>query len=204
MKSTSKNLLLIFTRNPELGKVKTRLAKDVGDETALEIYKFLIEHTVSVTKDLSVEKEVHYSVKIRENDLWDNAIFSKKLQQGEDLGERMQYAFEQGFKAGYQNIIIIGSDLYDLNKEDIEEAFVDLQEYDAVVGPAEDGGYYLLGMNFLTSQVFKNKNWGTDSVLQDTLKDLKNKNVKLLEPRNDVDYLEDIQDVAIFQKFLKK
>jgi len=204
LKSTSKNLLLIFTRNPELGKVKTRLAKDVGDETALEIYKFLIEHTVSVTKDLSVEKEVHYSVKIRENDLWDNAIFSKKLQQGEDLGERMQYAFEQGFKAGYQNIIIIGSDLYDLNKEDIEEAFVDLQEYDAVVGPAEDGGYYLLGMNFLTSQVFKNKNWGTDSVLQDTLKDLKNKNVKLLEPRNDVDYLEDIQDVAIFQKFLKK
>ncbi len=204
MKSTSKNLLLIFTRNPELGKVKTRLAKDVGDETALEIYKFLIEHTVNVTKDLSVEKEVHYSVKIRENDLWDNAIFSKKLQQGEDLGERMHYAFEQGFKAGYQNIIIIGSDLYDLNKEDLAEAFVDLQEYDAVVGPAEDGGYYLLGMNFLTSQVFKNKNWGTDSVLQDTLKDLKNKNVKLLEPRNDVDYLEDIQDVAIFQKFLKK
>jgi len=204
LKSTSKNLLLIFTRNPELGKVKTRLAKDVGDETALEIYKFLIEHTVNVTKDLSVEKEVHYSVKIRENDLWDNAIFSKKLQQGEDLGERMQYAFEQGFKAGYQNIIIIGSDLYDLNKQDIEEAFVDLQEYDAVVGPAEDGGYYLLGMNFLTSQVFKNKNWGTDSVLQDTLKDLKYKNVKLLEPRNDVDYLEDIQDIAIFQKFLKK
>ncbi|WP_034886750.1 TIGR04282 family arsenosugar biosynthesis glycosyltransferase [Gillisia sp. Hel_I_29] len=204
MKSTSKNLLLIFTRNPELGKVKTRLAKDVGDETALEIYKFLIEHTVNVTKDLSVEKEVHYSVKIRENDLWDNTIFSKKLQQGEDLGERMQYAFEQGFKAGYQNIIIIGSDLYDLNKQDIEEAIVDLQEYDAVVGPAEDGGYYLLGMNFLTSQVFKNKNWGTDSVLQDTLKDLKYKNVKLLEPRNDVDYLEDIQDVAIFQKFLKK
>ena len=204
MKSTSKNLLLIFTRNPELGKVKTRLAKDVGDETALEIYKFLIEHTVNVTKDLSVEKEVHYSVKIRENDLWDNAIFSKKLQQGEDLGERMQYAFEQGFKAGYQNIIIIGSDLYDLNKQDIEEAIVDLQEYDAVVGPAEDGGYYLLGMNFLTSQVFKNKNWGTDSVLQDTLKDLKYKNVKLLEPRNDVDYLEDIQDIAIFQKFLKK
>jgi len=204
LKSNSKNLLLIFTRNPELGKVKTRLAKDVGDETALEIYKFLIEYTVSVTKDLSVEKEVHYSVNIRENDLWDNAIFSKKLQQGENLGERMHYAFEQGFKAGYQNIIIIGSDLYDLNKEDLAEAFVDLQEYDAVVGPAEDGGYYLLGMNFLNSQVFKNKNWGTDSVLQDTLKDLKNKNVKLLEPRNDVDYLEDIQDVAIFQKFLKK
>lgn len=203
MKQASRNLLLIFTRNPELGKVKTRLAKDVGDETALEIYKFLIEHTVSVTKDLAVTKEVHYSVKIRENDLWDDAIFSKKLQKGESLGDRMHYAFEQGFKTGYQNIIIIGSDLYNLNEKDISEAFTHLKEYDAVVGPAEDGGYYLLGMNSLTSQVFKNKKWGTDSVLQDTLADLKNLNVKLLEPRNDVDYLEDIKDVEAFQKFLK-
>lgn len=199
----TKNLLLIFTRNPELGKVKTRLAKDVGDTKALAIYKFLLEHTVLVTKDLDATKQVHYSVKIRENDLWNTSIYDKKQQQGSDLGVRMQNAFEQGFKEGYQRIIIIGSDLYDLSQEDLENAFAQLENHDTVIGPALDGGYYLLGLKNLIPEVFSNKVWGTDTVLQSTLTDLQKYTTAILAPRNDVDYLSDIEDLPDFYPFLK-
>ncbi len=197
------NLLLIFTRNPEPGKCKTRLAASVGDETALAIYIFLLEHTVSVTKDLTVSKEVHYTEAVREGDLWNPEIFQKKLQRGTDLGERMAHAFDTGFKEGYKRIVIIGSDLFDLSKEDLEEAFKKLQTNNIVLGPASDGGYYLLGMTHFVPAIFKNKTWGTDSVFNDTLADLKNKNVYLLKTKNDVDVLEDIVNVPDFQPFLK-
>ena len=203
MKQDQENLLLIFTRNPELGKCKTRLAASVGDETALAIYIFLLEHTVAVTKDLKVSKVVYYSEAIREGDLWDPSIYQKKIQKGPDLGERMANAFKAGFKAGYKKIAIIGSDLYDLSREDLDEAFEMLQTNNFVLGPASDGGYYLLGMTHFIPEIFKNKNWGTSSVLKDTLADLKNKNVYLLETKNDVDVLEDIADVSAFQPFLK-
>lgn len=198
-----KNLLLIFTRNPELGKCKTRLAAEVGDIAALEIYKFLLQHTVTITQNLIVDKEVHYSAKVRDNDLWDGSKYYKKKQSGNDLGQRMEFAFKEGFSHGYQNIIIIGSDMYDLAQEDIEEAFLALQSHEYVIGPALDGGYYLFGMKFLNSRVFKNKKWGTETVLQNTLDDIKNENIKILEARNDVDHFEDIKDIAVFQKFLK-
>ena len=90
---SSKKALIIFTRNPELGKVKTRLAKSVGDESALEIYKFLLKHTVAITKNLNVDKYVFYSENIHRDDIWDPEIFRKKLQTGTDLGEKMQNAF---------------------------------------------------------------------------------------------------------------
>ncbi len=195
---------MIFTRNPELGKCKTRLAASVGDETALAIYIFLVEHTVSVTKYLKVAKEVHYSEEIRDVDLWDPLIFQKKLQHGDDLGERMAHAFEAGFNAGYKRIVIIGSDLYDLSTADLENAFNLLQTKDFVVGPASDGGYYLLGMTSFVPAIFQDKNWGTSSVLENTLAELKNKNVSLLKTKNDVDVLEDIAGVPVFQPFLKK
>jgi len=203
MTQDHENLLLIFTRNPELGKCKTRLAAAVGDETALAIYIFLLEHTVSVTRDLKVSKEVHYSEAIREKDLWDPRVYQKKIQHGTDLGERMANAFKAGFKSGYKRIAIIGSDLYDLSTEDLEEAFNMMRSNDFVLGPASDGGYYLLGMTHFIPSIFKNKDWGTFSVLIDTLADLKNKNVYLLETRNDVDVLEDIATVPVFQPFLK-
>ncbi len=190
-----KNLLLIFTRNPELGKAKTRLAKTVGDETALEIYKFLLEKTRDISSKVSSDKAVYYSVKIRENDIWNENTFQKHQQVGEDLGIRMLNAFKNGFKAGYEKVMIIGSDLYDLTSENIENAFDQLNNNDLVIGPAEDGGYYLLGMNSLHSTIFKNKNWGTETVRKDTLSDLKDKKVKLLAFKNDIDVYEDILNI---------
>ena len=203
MKKSNKNLLLIFIRNPELGKCKTRLAAKVGDQNALAIYNFLSAHTVSITKNLNVSKEVHYSVAIIENDIWKDSIFDKKLQIGNDLGIRMQNAFKRGFAKGYQNIIIIGSDMYDINTADLEDAFKQLDQYDYVIGPAEDGGYYLLGMKFFNPEVFYDKEWGTNTVLNKTLETLENRKTKLLQPKNDVDNYNDIKNIEAFQPFLK-
>ena len=198
-----KNLLLVFTRNPELGKVKTRLAKTVGNATALKIYIFLLERTRDISVKVSADKAVYYSVKVRENDIWDASIFQKHQQVGEDLGIRMLHAFKNGFKTGYEKVMVIGSDLYDLTAETIENAFIALENNEVVIGPAEDGGYYLLGMNSLEEKVFKNKEWGTETVRKDTLEDLKDKKVFLLGELNDVDVFEDIQHHPAFQTFIK-
>jgi rSAM/selenodomain-associated transferase 1 len=203
-KCMRKNLLLIFTRNPELGKAKTRLAKTVGDETALEIYKFLLQKTRDVSLKVTSDKAVYYSVKVRSNDIWDSEAYQKHQQIGEDLGIRMLNAFKNSFDAGYEKVLIIGSDLYDLTSENIESAFRKLDTNDVVMGPAEDGGYYLLGMNSLHCSVFKNKNWGTATVRRDTLADLKDKKVHLLHELNDVDVFEDIEHHSAFQHFLIK
>ena len=199
---TSKKALIIFTRNPELGKVKTRLAKSVGDESALKIYTFLLKHTVEITENLNVDKYVFYSENIHKNDIWNSDLFRKKLQNGNDLGERMQNAFSEIFGMGYEKAIIIGSDMFDLSKKDLEAAYDALQTTQFVIGPATDGGYYLLGMKELNAEVFKNKNWGTSTVLEETLANLKEKKYVLLEERNDVDYFEDIKEIDAFQQFL--
>ena len=133
----------------------------------------------------------------------DASIFQKHQQVGEDLGIRMLHAFKNGFKAGYEKVMIIGSDLYDLTAETIENAFIALENNEVVIGPAEDGGYYLLGMNSLEEKVFKNKDWGTETVRKDTLEDLKDKKVFLLGELNDVDVFEDIEHHPAFQIFLK-
>lgn len=191
---SNKNLIITFTRNPELGKVKTRLAKTIGEASALAIYIKLLEHTESVLRNIDSDKAVYYSVKIRENDLWDSNIYQKHQQFGDDLGIRMQNAFKAGFDAGYSKIVIVGSDLHDLQPKHITQAFDALDTNDVTIGPAEDGGYYLLGMKTLYKDVFENKNWGTETVFDDTIKNLKNESVFLLEQLNDVDTYEDIKN----------
>lgn len=199
----SRNLLLIFTRNPELGKCKTRLAAKVGDKAALDIYQFLLNHSVAITSGLYAKKTVYYSEEIWKDDIWNNTIFDKKLQRGQDLGERMANAFVEGFQNEFEKIIVIGSDMYDLSQKDLEVAFSALDTNDNVVGPAEDGGYYLLGMKQFIPEVFQDKAWGTATVLQDTLANLPSEKTALLPSKNDVDYYEDIKDNVAFATFLK-
>lgn len=198
----SKNLLIIFTRNPELGKVKTRLAKSIGDDKALEIYRILLNKTEETIRDLACDKTVYYSVKIRENDIWDTSIYQKQQQDGNDLGMRMFNAFQEAFYNNYDKVSIIGSDLYDLNANHIDDAFAALNKKDFVIGPAHDGGYYLLGMKSIYSQVFKNKDWGTSTVLKETIQDLKNESIQLLETLNDVDVYDDLKNIKAFKKYL--
>ncbi|AVI51040.1 glycosyltransferase [Pukyongia salina] len=198
----NKELLIIFTRNPELGKVKTRLAATVGNKIALNIYKFLLEHTRQISMELDVSRHLYYSEEIHTKDAWDNSLFDKRLQQGEDLGDRMKHAFQMGLKEGYEKVIIIGSDIYELDTADIEDAFSALDHNEVVIGPAADGGYYLLGMRTLIPELFENKEWGSDSVLKDTLAQLYDKPTRLLTVKNDVDTYDDIKDVPAFKHFL--
>lgn len=195
--------ILIFTRNPELGKVKSRLAKGVGKQNALTIYKLLLQHTHNVVHQVDYHKWVGYSVAVRTEDMWENDAFHKFQQEGEDLGARMQHAFQKAFAAGHDKVLIIGSDLYDLRSHHITAAFEALETSDVVIGPAQDGGYYLLAMKKAIPALFKNKNWGTESVLSDTLKDLKEQQVHHLETLNDIDFAEDLKPYPEFAQYLK-
>lgn len=186
------NALIIFTRNPELGKCKTRLAKTVGNQSALDVYKYLLQHTANVSKQVNTERFVFYSETISIKDIWEDSYFQKKLQKGNDLGERMENAFLE-LLGTHKKVIIIGSDLLDLSTEIIEDAFYKLDTHDVVIGPAEDGGYYLLGIKKLHQNIFKNKAWGTETVRKDTLNDLQNSTVFLLKELNDIDTFEDVK-----------
>lgn len=190
-----KNLLIIFTKNPELGKVKTRLASTLGAKKALDVYIDLLNHTNSVSEDVDVEKWVYYSNKIGDNTYFNEKTYSKFVQKGEDLGERMKNAFRHGFKAGYENVILIGSDCFELKSSHLIHAFYALKKSNFVFGPAKDGGYYLVGMNVLFSKIFENKTWSTDTVLEEALEDIKNKKYSFdtIETLSDVDYEEDLK-----------
>lgn len=199
---TSKRALIIFTKNPELGKVKTRLAKTVGDQNALEIYKLLLKHTMEITKSLKVDKYVFYSENIYKDDIWKPEIFRKKLQSGNDLGERMNNAFSEIFSMGYEMASIIGSDMFDLQPQDLETAFDILENHRYVIGPAKDGGYYLLGMKEPNPKIFQDKKWSSETVLSDTLNDLTLEDYILLKERNDIDHYEDLENEDAFRKFI--
>lgn len=193
-KTQNEALLIVFYRNPELGKVKTRLAAAIGDAKAYSIYLLLSEHTRSVVDRLPQQKALYYSDFIDRDDAWSNDEYHKFVQSGSDLGEKMENAFKAGFNAGFKSICIIGTDCLELSEKVVTEAFRKLLTHDVVVGPAVDGGYYLLGMNYLHSILFKDKKWGTKTVLTDTLKDIRLLGLTVfeLELLNDIDRVEDL------------
>lgn len=167
-----KSALIIFVRNPRLGKVKTRLAAAVGKQQALEIYQQLLTHTFLISRDLQVDRYVFYDTFADTEDLWDNDLYHKLVQQGSDLGDKMKNATGMLFEKGYDRVILIGSDCLELSKGDIEGGFGALKDHDFVVGPALDGGYYLIGMKKFTPAIFEGKKWSTDSVYKDAIDQL--------------------------------
>lgn len=184
--------LLIFIKNPEKGKAKTRLAQGVGEERALRIYQALLGHTRQVAQGVEARRLLFYSSFVDEQDEWPATDFDKRLQEGHDLGERMQRAFAEGFRAG-SPVVIIGSDCAQLTSELVEEAIAHLQRHDFVIGPAEDGGYYLLGMRTFMPAVFEDIQWSTAGVFAATLQRLHANNwtCQLLPTLSDIDFEED-------------
>ncbi len=196
----NRQLLIIFVKNIKLGKVKTRLAKTIGNQAAFLVYKTLVEVTEKATKNLTVEKRIYFSDAIIDSK-WKND--AKFVQYGENLGERMKNAFVDGFKDGYKNIILIGSDLPDISEEIILNGFSELNTNDVVLGPAEDGGYYLIGMSKLNESIFKDKPWSTSNLLKLTLQELKNKqcSFSLLETYNDIDTFKDLEKSEFYKNY---
>lgn len=188
----SNKALIIFIRNPEKGKVKTRLARTLGDESALAIYNALLRHTRDIALTLTIKRFLFYSHYINQDDSWKQEEFVKKLQQGEDLGARMANAFSMALQT-FNKAVIIGSDCPELTSDIIQQAFVALDTHPYAIGPALDGGYYLLGMRTPSPWLFNNMEWSTGYVLENTIQriEAQNSTYQLLPTLSDVDEAED-------------
>lgn len=200
---TKQHCLIIFTRKPEKGKVKTRLALGIGDDKALKIYKLLLKRTAEVTSQVDTERQVWYTGQLEKNDLWREEIFVKCHQIEGNLGDKMKNAFYHNFENGFQKVLIIGTDLYDISTELIDKAFDKLDKNDVVIGPAKDGGYYLLGMREFTPEIFENINWSTEHVFRQTLERIPEKSVAILDQKNDIDFKEDAMEFEQLRKIIE-
>ncbi len=169
MEEKKDNALIIFLKNPEEGYVKTRLASQIGDAEALSVYHQLLEHTRNVALECGADLHLFYSDFIDEEDKWPGTDFTKHRQMGNTLGEKMLNAFETIAEQGYEKMVIIGSDCPEITPRIINDAFSRLNEYDVVIGPAMDGGYYLLGMNVVYEQLFGGIDWSSEHVFDQTI-----------------------------------
>lgn len=194
-KNVMNTALIIFVRHPELGKVKTRLAKDIGNEKALYVYNLLLGHTRQVTTLLTCQKFVYYTDQVIEHDSWALPGYTKRQQFGDDLGARMSNAFKELFDQGFERVMIIGSDCYQLQTAIVEQAITSLSETDVVIGPTFDGGYYLLGSNHYIPELFIDKAWSTAQVTSQTINTVKNCKLTytVLPKLHDVDEVADLE-----------
>jgi rSAM/selenodomain-associated transferase 1 len=162
-----KEVVLVFQKNAVLGKVKTRLASGMGELRALEIYRHLIQLTYSALEDVPVPVWTYFSDYIPET--VNTHIEKSFVQEGQDLGERMANAFARSFELGMDKVVLIGTDCPTLQSHHLNQAFEALTHSDLVVGPATDGGYYLIGMNRRADYLFEGITWSTSQVLSETL-----------------------------------
>lgn len=190
----SKKRIIVFVKNAVAGKVKTRLAKTIGDEEALNVYLQLLNITKKEVKKVSfTEKEVWYAWSVAENDLWDDLAFKKRVQIDGDLGEKMKDAFQKSFQEEKEKIVLIGSDCPTLTSEILEKAFEELSTHDAVFGPSKDGGYYLIGMKGFHPELLEGIAWSTEEVLNQTKQQAEKNEISiaLLPVLNDIDNEDD-------------
>lgn len=156
--------LIIFVKNPIAGQVKTRIARTVGHERAVQVYQHLLRHTQQITALFPGQQIVYYGDFINPDDGWNG--YGKQLQTGHDLGERMKNAFREQFAAGAKKVVVIGSDCLSITPDHLTRAFALLDTADVVIGPATDGGYYLLGMNQPRPMLFENMPWSQPNLRQ--------------------------------------
>jgi uncharacterized protein len=190
--------LLMFVKAPEKGVVKTRLAKVLGEDIALELYEQFVRDVLTVARRGSYERRICFHPEDAAEQIinWLGRDSKYLPQKGTNLGERMKNAFEAAFLEGFQGVALIGSDSPDLPPSIIDEALSQLPAYDAVIGPAYDGGYYLLGFNSETilPDVFEGMEWGTSQVFDRTMQIFAAHRLKVyVLPRwRDIDTYEDV------------
>ncbi len=185
---------IIFTRYPEPGKTKTRLIPVLGPEGAADLQRRMAEHTLRWARKLkeafAVSLEIRFTGAQADSiKQWLGADIPCAPQGDGDLGRRLQRAFEEAFHDGMEQVLIVGTDCPGLKEDMARQAFLLLQESDVVLGPARDGGYYLIGLKRPVPELFRNIPWGTDQVLEKTLTAAREVRlrVSLLDPLEDVD-----------------
>lgn len=163
--------LIIFTRYPEAGKVKTRLIPALGEKGAKLLHREMVEHTISRITPFKEEIEVHFtggSQDLMKSWLGDQLRFRR--QKGACLGERLRNSVAEAFAENKKKVVVIGTDCPGLTLNHVEKAFRLLDRSDLVLGPAYDGGYYLIGLNKLVKELFQNITWSSSLVYRQTAK----------------------------------
>lgn len=187
-------------RYPEPGRVKTRLAKDIGETAACDIYMTMVERILLETAPANgdYERVMFYSSTVTERQVKDWVPGERLIaQRGTDIGRIMENAFCDMFAGGAEKAMVAGVDVPGLNRTIVSRAFIELEHADIVIGPATDGGYYLVGMKCLLRDIFRDMPWGTDKVLEETLRVIAGLrlSVRTVRPLTDVDTLGDLLHV---------
>ena len=191
--------LLVFARMPKAGANKTRLIPAIGAENATRVYRQLVERTLSQARQLASEQGCQVTVCFTggmaceiQSEFGDDLAYGEQV--GSSLGDRLQHATKSAFDAGAKRVVVIGTDCPSLTSNDMKAAFEQLESHDVVIGPALDGGYYLIGLNADHATLFADVDWSTSVVFEQTLqKSLAlNLSVHAFRKLPDVDYPEDL------------
>jgi hypothetical protein len=201
MIESSKNCILFFVKYPVRGAVKSRLAAELDDSIALELYKYFILDMLATLDTCQARCLIccHPEGSQKQIEDWLGTKYHYLPQEGKDLGERMQNGFITAFSMQCENAVLIGSDIPDLPRSIVRQALRMLKKQDAVIGPAHDGGYYLIGFRHDTFRpdIFDSTKWGGNTVLRTTLTRLKKSGCRahLLPAWSDVDTLADVREL---------
>ena len=190
-----------MARPPELGKVKTRLAAAIGDEKTLRIYTVLLEKVKSLATQIGIETTFFWTHFPFPGDF---AAFDNRVQSTGDLGEKMQSAFNTTSLSSTDAMVMIGTDCYDLDRETVTTAFDALNLVDVVIGPAMDGGYYLIGMKQVHERLFQSMPWSTAQLLETTILRLREMHLSfiLLPSLRDIDEVTDAMATEDLRAYL--
>lgn len=204
VESVSKDCLIVFTRYPEAGKVKTRLIPALGAAAAAALHQRMVEHTLEKARALRQGKKLAIEVwftggSISQMQDWLGTDVAYHPQTSGDLGDRMASAFKSAFSKDYDAAVIVGTDCPDLNSTLLGKSFDVLQQHELVLGPAIDGGYYLVGLRRFVPELFESIAWSTQAVLGQTLAIAQQLDLApvLLDCLSDVDLPQDLENPSV-------
>jgi len=201
MKTEKNDCLIIFVKWPEQGKVKSRLSVALNEDTVLDLYKCFVEDLLHTVKESGIRPVIAFypadeGASVRS---WLGSEYRYVPQMGDELGERMKNAFQWAFAQECSPVVLIGSDFPDLPAEIIKDAFTSLNDHDAAIGPALDGGYYLIGFrnDAFSPRIFDDIPWSTAFVFARTMEILREEGCDVCQLRfwRDIDRPEDIIDL---------
>jgi uncharacterized protein len=200
------NALIIFLKEPKFGWVKTRLQPEFSPAESLVFYKAMVEDLIDQFNDVKFcDLKLYFWPQTSKSifEKWLGKDFDLSPQKGDNIGDKMHNAFVENFKKKYKKVVLIGSDIPTLDMTTIIRAFTNLDNYDVTLGPCVDGGYYLIGLNKPDSALFQNIDWSTNNVLNQTINNVKQRNLDLyqLEVKYDIDRYSDIK---VLWEHLKK
>lgn len=193
--------LLVFLKYPEPGKVKTRIGKEIGHVKAAQIYRELAERVLGNIMEGNYTVVLYYSPSWSVDDFkeWLGSDYVYKPQRGADLGQRMKNAIRDEIAEGAESVVLIGTDCVQVDSSVINKAFESMHDNDVVIGPATDGGYYLIACRASFNELFENIEWSTNKVYSQTMNRIDELGLKtfILEKKTDIDTYEDYQNFSV-------